>query len=62
MNPGNHENLFLRFSKNIFFWNPDVYVFQYSADNNIGLFTQWYYVLYPVKGEKFYILIYLDLT
>lgn len=50
MNPGNHEKLFLRFSK--IFWNPDVYVFQYSADNNRGLFTQWYNVLYPAKGEK----------
>lgn len=50
LDSGNHEKIFLQFP--YVFWDKNVEVFQYSADNNRGACTQWYNILLKAENKN----------
>jgi len=50
LDSGNHEKIFLKFPS--VFWDKNVEVFQYAAEENRGLCTQWYNILLKVENQK----------
>ena len=50
LDSGNHEKIFLKFPT--VFWDKDVEVFQYAADEHRGVCSQWYNVLLKAENKK----------
>tara|TARA_Y100000389_G_scaffold186868_1_gene207716 strand:- start:2677 stop:3963 length:1287 start_codon:yes stop_codon:yes gene_type:complete len=50
LDSGNHEKIFLKFPH--VFWDKNVEVFQYAADKNRGLCTQWYNILLKAENQN----------
>jgi polyamine oxidase len=50
LDSGNHEKIFLQFP--YVFWDKNVEVFQYAAEENRGLCTQWYNIMLKAENKK----------
>jgi polyamine oxidase len=50
LDSGNHEKIFLKFPQ--VFWDKNVEVFQYAAEKNRGLCTQWYNILLKAENKN----------
>lgn len=50
LDSGNHEKIFLKFPR--VFWDKNVEVFQYAAEEHRGLCTQWYNILLKAENQK----------
>ena len=50
LDSGNHEKIFLKFPR--VFWDKNVEVFQYAAEEHRGVCSQWYNILLKAENQK----------